>query len=290
MKFLNKLKELPFNSRICLYGAGEGARHFKRRLERDRKDAKVICCIDDFKRGEKDGMKIIAFDDVQIQKNNFDLILITSTYWRDMYKNLEDVHIYNFMTVNPFLMFENQIFTEEEEWIYRRYFKKVQRILAYEEDKILYRHIIESRSIKQDRCGLYEYFKYNSFLKKKEYLEFINQAHINTIIEGGVLEGDNTIEFLRSLPKDGAIYGFEPFYRAYLEGKNRIFLGKFPNLKVFPMALRKDRDKIRFLENEDNKPASRVIANSTVEQKATYIDDISIDEFAREHDIKRSIL
>lgn len=287
-RFLDTLEDIPCNSQVCLYGAGEGGSVFKQLLETKRKDVKIVCFIDDFKSGTRDRIRIVKAKDFFKVDNCDKLILITSSYWRDIDKRLCQLKINNYMIVNPSLFFASQIFTEEEERIYEVNFEKVKNLLSYTEDQRLYGLLIQSRKkTQQTSYSLYEY--YLGSQKQAEYLDFINKKKINTIIEGGVFDGKNTLEFLRFLAQDGFLYGFEPFYEVYLESKNSTFLKNLSNVKIYPLALWRNKTQVMFLQDKDNKGGSRIVykENLAEDEDIVYVEAISIDEFVADNHIEK---
>jgi len=285
--FLNQLEALPLNSRVCLFGAGDGGENFKRILERERSDVKLISFLDDFKSGERDGLKIVQLNDLGSLSGKFDLILITSAFWKEMQKRLVKLKIRNFRIVNPFLFYEYLIFSEEEWKEYSPQLRKAQALLKYAEDRSLYGYLAEIRRINlKETEHLYEYFRNRQLDRSRQYLEFINKKKIHTIIEGGVFDGSNTVEFIKFLPSDGFIYGFDPLYPS-LENENKNFLNKFSNVRIYPEALWSRRETLNFCENKDNKEGSKIVDSPETQTDFKHIPAVSIDEFVSEERIDK---
>ena len=51
--------DIPVNSRICIYGAGETGLYVKKFIELTRCDIKIICFIDSFKSGKLADLDVI---------------------------------------------------------------------------------------------------------------------------------------------------------------------------------------------------------------------------------------
>lgn len=288
VRFLETIGDLLPYEKVMLYGAGEGGEKFKKLIEKYRQDIEVVSFIDDFRSGEKDGLKIIVPKSLKSSKDVKYLILITSAYWREIVGKLESLDIHNFLVVNQYLLYSSQIFTNDEENRHKDSLGYTRNLLEEKEDKELFDLILDTRKIVQyTRINPYDYFIRNLDLQSKEYVDFINKERIHTLIEGGVSDGKNTIEFLDLFPKDGHIFGFEPFYEVYTKGKYRDFLEQRGNVKVYPLALWSHKDKLMFSMDDHNKDGSKIISSTESKGSVITVDTISIDDFVKENHIGR---
>ena len=271
-RFLDKLDELPENSRICLYGAGLGGGNVKRLIDTSRRDVKVVYFVDDYKKGERDGIPIVHPRELNVLNGTFDITLVVSAYWKNIIKTLKSLNIENYKVVNPYLCFDFQIFTEEEEKWYENNFKKARNLLQHEHDRRLYDLLIENRRIKpEDVDDPDEYFASNLKRPVHEYLDFISKDRIHKMIEGGVFDGESTVEFLRVLPKDVLVYGFEPLYVSYLEGEHCNYLEGLENVKIYPLALWEKKATLTFFEDAEDMAGSKIIGDVSVMEDRTDI-------------------
>ncbi|MCP5049789.1 MAG: class I SAM-dependent methyltransferase [bacterium] len=105
MKFLETLSHqphyLPANARVCIYGTGSGGRHIKELVERYREDIRISFWVDSFDSGELEGLKIIKADELANFKDQFDWVLVASTYWEEIVNKLKQLEISNYMVVSP---------------------------------------------------------------------------------------------------------------------------------------------------------------------------------------------
>ncbi len=288
--FLTSLDELPIGSRVCLYGAGTAGNNVKRLIEKTRNDISIAYFVDDYKKGQKDGIEVLGPEALAARKDTYDAILVVSAYWRSMQDTIKRLKIENYMIVNPYLCFDYQIFTEEEERRYEDSLKKARGLLREERDKTLYDLIMEHRRIRQDTPkDPYEYFNRGQGGRSREYIDFINTGNIRTMIEGGVFDGESTVEFLRLMPKMEFIYGFEPLYDAYLEGPHSKILAKRPNVKIAPLALWANKTRLMFFADRENKAGSQVIdgAGRNKKEDIRKVQTTSIDEFVKENGIRK---
>lgn len=275
---IDALQKIPVNSKVCLYGAGEGGDIFKRALEDAREDIQIICFVDSFKRGNKDGLRIIKPEELCKIIDKIDTIFITAQFYKEIEKILEafgfEKYQYREVDID---FFKYQTITGGEEKKYRSKFEKVKNLLAHSEDRELYSLLIESRRLKSRNA--------NGFLKyvkpmERQYLDYINQDKISIIIEGGVFDGKDTRKFLTLFPKDVFVYGFDPLH---LDRNYSTLLENVPRVKIFPLALWEHKCKLRYFENGS---CSTIIQEGN-QKKNKFVDATSIDEFVEENRVKK---
>jgi len=104
---LSILKEIPLNTEICIYGAGETGIFIKDLLNDVRKDIKISYFLDSFKSGNVDDIEIIKLDDIEeVTKSpnesgmTYDLILICSAFWQEITGSLIQRGISNFKVLD----------------------------------------------------------------------------------------------------------------------------------------------------------------------------------------------
>ncbi|MCP5049782.1 MAG: glycosyltransferase family 4 protein [bacterium] len=101
---VTKLSQLPLNSSVALYGAGAAGSSFRKLLEENRPDIRVKFFIDSFQGGQKDNLEIVEWKLFQQYKDRVDSILVTSTAWKEIEKNLEVSGVSNYKVVSPDLL------------------------------------------------------------------------------------------------------------------------------------------------------------------------------------------
>jgi MoaA/NifB/PqqE/SkfB family radical SAM enzyme len=108
---LKTIDEIPLNSSVCIYGAGEAAGNFAARLRKKRKGVKILCYLDTFKTGKKENLDILKPEDAKEQKVPFDWILIASVHWKAISYRLEELGLMNYAVVSPELLLkESRVF------------------------------------------------------------------------------------------------------------------------------------------------------------------------------------
>ncbi|MBI3511403.1 MAG: FkbM family methyltransferase [Bacteroidetes bacterium] len=98
-RFISDLNQLEKGARIALYGAGAVGKYFLDQSEKT-KHVKVVCFIDDQKKGERFGLPVI--DPSQLDSFQPDLVLITTSYWREVRLKLQEVKWNSFAIGDPF--------------------------------------------------------------------------------------------------------------------------------------------------------------------------------------------
>jgi len=100
---IHKLKQIPPNSRVCLYGIGAAGRNFKNYLRERRPDVTVVCFADSFKSGTMDGLPVLTPEQLQHQlqhqPDSVHQVLITSSAAVEIEKTLGQLGVTNYRIV-----------------------------------------------------------------------------------------------------------------------------------------------------------------------------------------------
>ncbi|MBF0466142.1 MAG: SPASM domain-containing protein [Nitrospirae bacterium] len=88
MKKLKTIDEIPKDHRVSIYGSGQSGIMLKNLLEELRPDIRIVCFLDSFNSGEKEGLKVVNIRDAFQIKSLYDLILIASDFWKDIVSTL----------------------------------------------------------------------------------------------------------------------------------------------------------------------------------------------------------
>ena len=105
---LQMLEEIPYNSKICIYGAGETGRFIKDLINDIRKDIKVLYFLDSLKSGNIENIKIIKLGEYEkVIRSRIksgmtipDLILICSAFGEQIKDSLTQKNILNFKVLD----------------------------------------------------------------------------------------------------------------------------------------------------------------------------------------------
>lgn len=283
---LSDLGELPAGVRVCLYGAGQGGASFRSVLAARRPDVEVVAFVDDFRGGEKDGVPVVTPSRLAAMGPRFDLLLVTSTYWREIERTLHDAGLGAFRVVDPILYFAAHVFGDAEAQQLAPRFAAARALLARPEDRALYDLLIANR--RRDAGGAADprAFFTRTVPHPREYLDFVAADRVRTVVEGGVMDGKDTAAFLETLRPERGLYGFEPFYEVYRDGPWRSALERSPNCRVLPLALWDRRERLLFNIDPANTAGGRVLAPGEEGESQRWVDAVSLDEFAEERGLE----
>lgn len=95
MKIISNINEIPANQRVVVYGSGEFAKLLINILQYSRPDINIPFICDSYKTGQLNGIDIILPQSIQERENEYDFILIASTYVEQIASILGDLKISN---------------------------------------------------------------------------------------------------------------------------------------------------------------------------------------------------
>lgn len=285
-KFITSLEDLPQNIAVSLYGAGEGGRFVQRYLAMNRKDITLTCCLDDYRTGFVLGLPIVAPNEYA---PHLGLILITSAYWPMINEKLSARGIANYRIVHPSVFYANQFFSKDEYLDRTNDRKQVEALFDNDADRELYRMASEIRRHEQwDVASHYDFLRDHCGTAYQQYVECIHTQSISTMIEGGVLDGSDTVRFYNLMGADLLLYGFEPFFEAYTSSCHFPLLNKISNLFINPMALWSSCCRLSFETNRENPDSSKIASLHHADSDETILTDaITIDAFIEKSRIKK---
>lgn len=284
MTILDDLSELPKSANIILYGPSYAVWKIKESTEVLRNDINFIGYLDE-------NIEIAEYLNTFFRNFGLknDVIIIVSSNWLTLYKKLKGTR-YNTVIASFGLFCGNRIITEFQYRTYKKYFQKARELFVDNQDRILYDLIIKSRHYNPMRIlPLHDFLERNKNCYRKEYLDFINTHVVETVIEGGVYDGGNTLDFLNAFTSGVSIYGFDPFIEVYKEGKFRKILDNDTNIKISRSGLWSKSGRAKFLKSSFDKEASRIVHDDSTPGQGNIVDveTISIDDFILSRGIRK---
>ena len=272
-EFIDNLSQIPNNYKLALYGIGGDGINFLKLVKEERKDLEIIYLINDHK--VLNDYKVYTLDAISL--DNIDMIVVSSSFfWYSLVQNLDKKQIQKYKILNPYFnfLYNDKDFLEKHFFLDDTYsikeYNDVKDIFTCIEDKILFDIVVDARSYELNKLiYLYEYYM-NNFREKIEYLGYINKKEIAIVIEGGVYDGKNTLQFLENFPNITNIYGFEPF------PKRELSLNK---VKIENYALW-DCDEIVYMKEDDQ--SSRIDGT----EQTVKVNAINLDNFVYQRDIR----
>ncbi len=286
-EFLTRLDQIPPGRRVCLYGAGRGGVAFLRLLAASRPDVEVVSFVDDASGGRKEGLPVVAPDALATRPGRVDLVLITSTYWREIAASLGRRCPIPYLTVEPRLYFPEHVFDEAESRRSAELFAAARALLARPEDRALYDLVIATRDGRCEHAESPLALFSRSVSHPREYLDFINPEAVRHVVEGGVMDGRSTLSLLSLLPTAGSLHGFEPFIELYIESPWRARIESRPGCHIHPLALWERRDKLLFEIDPSNDAGGRILPGGEAGETRRWVEAVSLDEFVAEQELDR---
>jgi FkbM family methyltransferase len=164
---------------------------------------------------------------------------------------------------------------------------EAREIMHLEQDKHYYDLVISALTQKSDLRALYSALTGLYSRMGRQYLDYIVPSAIRTVIEGGMEDGRNTVQFLGAFP-DPVIHAFEPDADAIARSYFKPYLEHHPRVRISPLALWSGNDRLPFSTGKKGRstlstekpPGSPCSPPSTVGA-------ISIDQFVATHGIEK---
>jgi len=274
--FIHSFDDIPQNSKICIYGTGSRSIHFSKFINIFRKDIKIICFIDSFKKdGKIDDIKILNLNDFLILEKKYDFIVVASVFWKEVEEILNKRKINNFKILAD--SFAGFIYTEKNE----KYSSKLPELLdIFKEDKHkkLYELIYKIRTGEEPIDKIIKYGLENMDNFKNHYLEFLIKEKIETFIDGGVFDGTSTNIILNELKNISNVFGFEPLKNKFnFNYSEFIDVEKYSNFEVYPKGLWHKSETLGFSFGGEG---SAITKDENSQGK---IETISLDEFVEKY-------
>ena len=264
------VKQIPTGSKVAIFGAGIAGCGIKQYLEENRKDIKLLYFFDSFVKGEKEGLKIIDFAEIENYQSNFD-ILICAT--RNLLHEIKVIFEYldiSYIAISPYI---------EQYFRLKKYIPQQElatKIFSSDEDKNLYNLVWQNRlDSTNGKLAEFVYNKHNISPKTHlrdygiHYLEHINKNAISTIVDAGFCNGIHSLMFKKEFKNLKTLYAFEPTYNKF---KNRVF-DKFIKeanfCKMIELGLWEKETELVFAENSNAPSCSRVVLDDKLKKNET---------------------
>jgi len=262
------LNEISYGSNIFIYGNGYGGKIYYEVIKFLRKDLNLFF-IDD-------NNSSIKLETLKIDENFYILnSIITKDIREKVNKKIADFNfqdrLISIKGIDEFILNESVPFFHliSEEY-YMKNLENIEYIcknLSYESSKLykelLYYRLLNKENKKRLLNGYYfEPFSNNT--DEKQYLEFIPNNSIETILEAGVYDGESSVKLLNYY-KAKRLYGFKPFKEKFLKYND-------DRMKIIKKGL---WDKETVLYFNENGSSSKISSNGIE------IETITIDEFCK---------
>jgi FkbM family methyltransferase len=275
---IRSLDQVPRGLRLCLYGAGEGGAQFLELLRARRPDLAVARFVDDERRGERGGVPIAAPGDPGALTDGVDLVLVTSTWWRQIAERLRAQGFAAFRVVEPELFFLEHVFTPAEAAAAAPLAARAEALLATPADRALYRAVLAERGLGERGAAAPHALFTAGAPVRAEYLDFVAWARVRRAIDGGALDGKNALEFLERMPAGGEVWAFEPDPDVPLRGPHAAAL-RGGRVHLVAAALWSRTGTVVFRADSGNPAGSRVLGAAAPAAAGREVPAVSVDDF-----------
>ena len=258
----NLLKDIPKNSKLCIYGTGETGISIKKIIELTRNDLEVVYFIDSFKSGTLENLEIIPVTDISGIEARYDFIVVASNVWSEIEDILINLNIHNYIIINYhaftkyaklYLLKDSENFTcyvggmHKEEYILNC--KKAGKLFKDGDDKKLFDLAVDARFSIQGYNNLHLQVLKDLNKLDYQYLEFVNREAVKTLIDGGMFNGDSTVKFLSCFKNISKIYGFEPLYNKFSKQPLASIINKSSKVKIENYGLWNSKTQFLFRDS-----------------------------------------
>ncbi|HEY0713377.1 MAG TPA: FkbM family methyltransferase, partial [Polyangia bacterium] len=188
-----------------------------------------------------------------------------------------------YLTLNQHLVPANrQLYVTEDDPSTAANLARVRALLAETDDRALFDLLVSCR-----RAGFdaFARFRAGFAFRGQQYLDFLRPAAIETIVEGGIWDGQSTLRFLAAWGDRLRIIGFEPFIETFLESQGAPALQGRTNVRIEPLGLWKHEDRLQLELRGDG--SSAIARGPSGHPALKTIDVVALDDYLEARDIER---
>lgn len=298
--FILRIADIAKDSPLIIYGGGHAGKILLALLKIYRPDLYVRYIIDDAQSGEINGVSVISSEEFKKVYEPEDLVLVSVLLCESIVSTLESMKEISYALVRlnyphdlkECMALETMRHTcvpvEPCYACIKQYqngsFDRVVTMFEREEDKALYSMIVHDWH--EHNGAVRNYYVHHFPFIGRHYLEHMDFSNIKVVIEGGLADGINTVEFLHVMPKLEKIYGFEPLYNAYVH-PHKSYLNANSKVEILTQGLWHENSTLA-IDTSSELPLASV---STLEEArfASHIEIevVSIDSFVGQRGIEK---
>ncbi len=244
-RFMN-LHEIPRHARVALYGSGAAALQVLERIRAARPDVVTPFLVDSFAPGKVGDLCVVTRDELPLLKAQFDLILVASAWWRDILAGLDELNVAEAYCATPSL-WHKYVYSREDMAQAAPQLEQVENMLATEQDKALFRHLLACREEGSPlvvpegvKMRIRDTPQWRRLLQRQaagQYLDFIDTKDVRIMVHAGVFDGEDCLRFCKSMPALKMVHGFEPQGTAHISSETQARLNASGKVTVHPYGL-----------------------------------------------------
>jgi len=277
-EYLHDVHSLPAHARIVIYGAGGLAHALCRRLAKERPDVVILAFLDSYRQGTFRDRPLWRPETFFAEPVEVDLYIIASHLWAEEMAAVLARHRAAPRFVSLIVPTEHYAYLHLEPGRYNAEEAAVEKILHDEHDRRLWRTVMGCARRHDPGAMARWYLEHPG----TPYLYRVRLAEGDVVIEGGVYDGSNSIEFAARVGASGKVYGFDPAGDQVMKNRRPEELKRHANIEIIRKALW-------------NKPGEVALRHSGAGTRVSDGDDggenrieaVSIDHFVRERQLER---
>ena len=260
----------PAHSTIAIYGSGSAGESFCEYITKYRPDVTVVCYVDSFQSGTKNGLPVYKVDQFR-EIDGVDFVVVCSFLAREI------VGVLRYFGV------ENYIIVTKDAKILPKYYERnkskfecVFQMLHHEVDKKLYKLLLDySCDMEMGPTVFHE--KIKELSGNKWYVDHINTEKVRVVIDGGSYTGDTANYFLGHFTNVEKIHCFDVQYsKDDFYGMNPHFVSD-ARIQYNQIGLSLDSEP-QFIANPGAGGGIRISKDAT---RNTAVQCISLDTYSR---------
>ena len=240
------LDKLPHNGRVLLYGSGDAGLSVLNKICDLRPDITVVCFLDSFDNGTVAGLRKVKLDDLPSLNIQYDFILITSAWWREIVTKLEMAGISDY-GVASLGLWHKYVYTHDDMIQAQNDIKGAKALLNTDNDKAVFQFLVDARcegsslvNLDAISSQIVDYSKIRNTIFShltEQYVDFVRRDTIKTILHAGVFDGMDCLKFLSFFPGIEAIHGFEPWGNSNISRETLNIIKQSRKVHIHPMGL-----------------------------------------------------
>lgn len=277
---LYSIDELPAQTKLAIFGAGETGQEFARKLKISRPDIEIVCFYDSYRKGSWEN--ILIREPAQIKNIDASIVLvIASVFWSEIADIIDTKFPRKYKIISNDLLnqcshlasygsfyFDTKMSAELESRL-SAVNDKFQTVL----DREVLRELFDLRVYKKEK----EFFSFvdqltrrqkQTFETQDKYSRHLEFDSVGYVVEGGVYDGQDTYHFLEVLKKSKnfkRLFAFDPFLESLFKGE---YFEKIDtnSCEFHENVLWDTEERVGFKVDRANPANSKVLRESEIEK------------------------
>ena len=281
-QLFSKIKD---NSVVAVFGACTAGERILRDIKKYKRNVTAVCFIDNCVKGSYVGLPVYSLKEFINQNLKCDMVIMSTMNNVSVPLDILRIYGYDILLQTRFVYLYYRMYKDN--------FEKILEIFENEEDKELYKLLLNVRLGLEAENILAKYYNYkfsSDPIICRQYLDKINKNAVKTILDLGLNSGINVVAYDKFLPNLEKVYGFEAIYELCEDKVIQSFIEK-GKLEVVKSCVGNEKGEISFLYDPNGSKTSAF--SKDISTKIRNIDGwkeitvpmIDIDSFVEERNI-----